>query len=123
MYDYDKPMAFQRSVAFLRPNQFITPYYLCYVLRSSLVKYQERLLTNKSAQEGLYLNSISKLIINVPEIRVQEEIVSFLDSFYNITNVLNSLYNKFITLLIEYKRSLIYEYVTGKKQVPQEVMK
>lgn len=54
----------------------------------------------------------------VPPIEEQNEIVAYLDE---ISNEIDNLIHKKEKLLIEldeYKKSLIYEYVTGKKEVP-----
>lgn len=63
-------------------------------------------------------NKLKELLYPKPSIDEQEEIASFID---NKIQLLDELIEKKETLLIElenYKKSVIYEYVTGKKEVP-----
>ena len=48
----------------------------------------------------------------------QQEIVEYLDSKCAAIDTLISKKQQFIDELTAYKKSLIYEYVTGKKEVP-----
>lgn len=54
----------------------------------------------------------------IPEITEQELIVSFLDDKCAKIDTLISKKEQLISELESYKKSLIYEYVTGKKEVP-----
>lgn len=63
-------------------------------------------------------NKLKELPYPKPSIDEQEEIASFID---NKIQLLDELIEKKETLRIElenYKKSVIYEYVTGKKEVP-----
>lgn len=63
-------------------------------------------------------NKLKELLYPKPSIDEQEEFASFID---NKIQLLDELIEKKETLLIElenYKKSVIYEYVTGKKEVP-----
>lgn len=117
VYDFDEPLAFQRSVAFLRCNSRIIPEYLSYVLKSSFVQYNICCLINKSAQEGLYMNAIRQLYVTVPPLTVQKEIVDYLDSKMNNINCLTAELEGSISALTNLKSSICYEYVTGKRSV------
>lgn len=68
-------------------------------------------------QQTLGVQTIEKLRILLPPIAEQREIVKFLDTIYD--NVGSKIENveKMIEKLEEYKKSLIYEVVTGKKEV------
>lgn len=57
--------------------------------------------------------------IAVPSIEEQNEIVDYLDSKTAQIDVLISKKDAFAAELENYKKSMIYEYVTGKKEVPQ----
>jgi type I restriction enzyme, S subunit len=120
IYKEEEPIAFQRSVIFLRCNKkIIMPKMLFYCMQTSQVYAQERLLINKSAQEGLYQSSVSELYITFPkEKENQQKIVDYLDSkCLEIDSIIESKQQQLETLE-QYKKSLIYEYVTGKKEVP-----
>lgn len=60
------------------------------------------------------------LRIAVPPIQEQDEIVQYIDGQTNLINSLISKKEKILEELQLYKQSLIYEYVTGKKEVPLE---
>lgn len=49
----------------------------------------------------------------------QEEITSYLDEKCSKIDKIITKKEQFLTELDTYKKSLIYEYVTGKKEVPQ----
>ena len=68
-------------------------------------------------QQTLGVQTIEKLRILLPPIAEQREIAKFLDTIYD--NVGSKIENveKMIEKLEEYKKSLIYEVVTGKKEV------
>ena len=57
-------------------------------------------------------------LITVPPIEEQNEIVDYLDNQCAEINALIQKKEQFLAELETYKKSLIYEYVTGKKEVP-----
>ena len=70
-----------------------------------------------SAQPGLSVGFIKNLSVMVPELEEQNEISEHLDKrIYLIDALLQSKQSKIDTLK-EYKKSLIYECVTGKREV------
>ena len=83
--NYCKDVAFQRSVAIIRPSNKVLPRFLVHVLRTKDVNNQIKKGTNQSAQGGIYLNRLSKIEIPLPPLPVQEEIVRILDSFTSLT--------------------------------------
>lgn len=63
---------------------------------------------------------MGKIEIPLPSIKIQQQIVEYLDKkCEEIDNLLNVKQEK-IEKLKEYKKSLIYQYVTGKKEVENE---
>ncbi|WP_210115256.1 restriction endonuclease subunit S [Galactobacillus timonensis] len=118
IYPFDNTYAFQRSVAFLRVNDSMTNGYLRYCLQSTPIKEQESLLINKSAIGGLYIGSILKMMIPYPPIDEQKKITDYLDKKCKEINEIISNKQLIISDLESYKRSLIYECVTGKREVP-----
>ena len=62
-------------------------------------------------------NSMKKLSFPLPPIKEQREIVDFLDKKCSKLEELIQLKENKIELLKSYKKSLIYECVTGKKEV------
>lgn len=60
---------------------------------------------------------IENIKIAYPNDSEMQEIVSYIDSISNVTDVAICSKQKQLEVLEEYKKSLIYEYVTGKKEV------
>lgn len=91
--------------------------YLAYLFMSQLWKNQIQCKV-----KGVKLFSISQTILMstsviLPSIEEQKEIVSKLDSIIESINKTIEIKHKKIEQLEEYKKSLIFEYVTGKKGV------
>lgn len=66
-------VAFQRSVAIIRPKKiydakFISQYMSIYYFQSELLKRQ-----NKGAQGGIYLGSLSKILVKIPSKKEEQE--------------------------------------------------
>ena len=73
---------------------------------------------NTNTQGNIGKESLSKTKIAVPSIRKQQQIVKYLDiKCAEIDGVIVDK-KKQLETLEQYKKSLIYEYVTGKKEVP-----
>lgn len=120
VYEFDKPYAFQRSVSFLRPLSSTDSFFLQFALQSNYTLIQEQLLINKSAQDGLYMGSVRELIIAIPNsIEEQKSISEFLKT--KVAHIDELIVNKEQQLetIKQHKKSLIYEYVTGKKRVTE----
>lgn len=91
--------------------------YLAYLFMSQLWKNQIQCKV-----KGVKLFSISQAIllatsVILPSIKEQKEIVTKLDSILESINKTIGIKYKKIEKLEVYKKSLIYEYVTGKKEV------
>lgn len=69
-------------------------------------------------RQGLNYSEFSKLKVMVPSDREMSNIVNYLDQKNSKLDSLVEKKQQQLNLLKEYKNSLIYEYVTGKKQVP-----
>lgn len=63
-------------------------------------------------------NKLSELQYPVPPIDEQNKIVEYIDSVLQRTNDVIADKQSQLATLDEYKKSLIFEYVTGKKEVP-----
>lgn len=113
VYNFEKPLAFQRSVSFLRPLADTIPSFLKYALQSDSTTVQEQLLLNKSAQEGLYMGSVREMVVAMPDtVSEQRAIADFLDTqCAKIDSVIADI-EKQIETLQKYKKSLITETVT-----------
>ena len=69
------------------------------------------------ARDGLAAAFVRRQIIPFPPIDEQKRIADYLDDNWNKINKIIEYRKKIITKLEDYKKSLIYEVVTGKKEV------
>lgn len=88
-----------------------------YTLSNSYWSWANRIFTQATVQ-NIGADKYSNLLITVPEIIEQNQIVNYLDSKCSQIDSIISQKKEQMEILKEYKKSLIYEYVTGKKEVP-----
>ncbi|MBQ3351931.1 MAG: restriction endonuclease subunit S [Thermoguttaceae bacterium] len=69
-------------------------------------------------RQGLNFSEFKKLMVFEPSLKEQNDIVLLLDEKSTKINAIIAEKKQQIETLNEYKRSLICEYVTGKKEVP-----
>lgn len=98
----------------------VLPEYLLYSINSNVTKEQfsERLVG--IGVPNLHLNVIANTNIIVYEISEQQKIVKYLNEKCSCIDDAILIKKKQLEMLADYKKSLIYEYVTGKKEVPHE---
>ena len=88
--DINDIFTLQRSVAILRTNKFLTSKLAYHILSSNEFLQKLLLMTNASAQGGIYLGSLSTLEIKVPKEKKEQEkiakILSTLDKAIESTN-------------------------------------
>ena len=65
----------------------------------------------------LYTSDLFAMLFPLPSVVEQEHIVNFLDAKKSQIDALIAIKQQKIESLKEYKKSIIYEYVTGKKEV------
>lgn len=70
-----------------------------------------------SAQPGISVDRINNVKMLVPPIQEQQSIADYLDKKCSEIDQLIAIKQKKIEALNDYKKSLIYEYTTGKKEV------
>ena len=91
--------------------------YLIYLMLSNVFLAQVKLVTeNRVKMPKINQEEISRIIVCYPSCADQEAIAKFLDSSCSKIDHLISLKQAKIEKLEQYKKSLIYEYVTGKKE-------
>lgn len=94
-------------------NNFLLRYYY-YLAISFDYKYYISQTTLPSMTQGNYYN----MRIPCPGLDEQQKIVAYLDTKCTEIDEIIAEKNKQLDILADYKKSLIYEYVTGKKEVP-----
>ncbi len=102
----------------LKPKTNVNSRYFHYLLHSYDVKKVFYNMGN-GVRQGLNFGEFSKLSVFNPSIKEQEEIAEYLDSkCAKIDSIIEDKKAQLETIE-NYKKSLIYEYVTGKKEVPE----
>lgn len=117
-YETIEQATFSGFVIRFRPNvNIFLVKFLRYFLEGSFVREyfskEMNIVTRASLGQGL----LKKLPIVLPSLEEQQQIVEFLDNKTSKIDSLISDKEKMIKEYESYKKSLIYEYVTGKKQV------
>lgn len=91
--------------------------FLYYALNSEYYQMQVQTNWTYGTQQNIGMRTLEKLKIVLPPIIEQMEIVNYLDKKCSeIEEILNSKINQ-KEQMEQYKKSVIYEYVTGKKRV------
>ena len=105
------------SIAVLSSNIILKGKYLYYYLLSKIMqKYVDRLKDGMGVPH-LFQRDIKEIKIPIPTVNEQNEIIQFLDiRCAEIDNMIKSK-EAILSEFESYKKSLIYEYVTGKKEV------
>lgn len=105
----------------LIPNlEMVFPSFYKWLLKSAVYINALQSTTNmvRDGQAMRYANFIQVRLYTVP-MDEQKEIADWLDKKCNSIDTLISQKEEIVQELEEYKKSLIYEYVTGKKEVPE----
>ena len=88
------------------------------MLQSTLMQEQIKIAMAGSAMPRITLKKLVEFWGVHCSLDEQREIADYLDSKCAAIDTLISKKQQFIEELTAYKKSLIYEYVTGKKEVP-----
>ena len=112
IYIMKTPLAFQRSVTFLRVNKSLNPIFLLYSLRSDIFKPQYELYAKTTAQSGIYMGTVANMAIILPPLPEQQAIASFLDAKTKPIDDIIAKREKQIKLLEEMKSTIISRAVT-----------
>lgn len=102
--------------AFLNLDKKIDILYAFYSLKARTKLFLES-ASMGMGQPNLNTEIIGNTLITLPSIEEQNEIVAYLDEKCSQIDKLIALKQQKIEKLQQYKKSLIYEYVTGKKEV------
>ena len=105
------------SLALIKPERLIDVEYLNYYFKSDIMAYQLNQGSKQVTVTNLHLDKIREFYIVTPPIIEQQQIVEkiFLIE-QKVSSTKDNILNQ-ITTLQSYRKSLIHECVTGKKQV------
>jgi type I restriction enzyme S subunit len=112
IFDLPCPVAFQRSVASIRPSATYDNRYLRYVLESTFFQDQLRAATRQSAQGGIYLGDIAETRIPVLPTDSQRAIADYLDDGTARIDALIAKKRKMIELLAERFEAAIFRGIS-----------
>ena len=97
------------------PNEKVSLEYLYYLLVGMNLN---QFVSPTAAQPGLAVSTIQNIKTCLPPMAEQQKAATYLHNTANQVDNLITIKQAKIEKLNEYKKSLIYEYVTGKKEVP-----
>ena len=115
--DSDTPCVILSSVAMLRPADSTDGHYLMYLLASDFLQKQILVSMAGSAMPRTTLTKLTKYIGLLPPLHEQKEIANYLDAKCAEIDKLIAKKEQLVKELESYKKSLIYEVVTGKREV------
>ena len=110
------PANVNQHVCIVRPTKISTKY-LFYFLQSYAGQTQVDILQTGGNREGLSASAFKQFSVPLPSDSEQQEIAAYLDEKCAAIDSLIASKEALIAELEAYKKSLIYEYVTGKKEV------
>lgn len=104
--------------AFMMIFRCDSPKYLYYILNSKVFSYYLGSFFTSTINQLTGSNFGNMKIVYVSDKLEQSKIVSYLDDKCSEIDTLIADKKRQLDILADYKKSLIYEYVTGKKEVP-----
>lgn len=113
----DKVLLNQRNAMFKGLSRVLSRW-MYYVMQNQMYVQEFALYIDATGQQpNISTNEISQIKIPIPPIEVQQEIIMKLDAIMASIEKLISRKEQVIQRLSDYKKSLIYDVVTGKKEV------
>lgn len=105
----------------LKPTLPMNPIFMSYLFDSLTFRKQVRNLVQGIKVYSITQNILRNTYIWLPPLEEQDKIAMYLESKIKFIDNLVNEKQKVINEYKSYKKSLIYEYVTGKKEVGEEV--
>lgn len=116
--DTDERFNIWVPLAAIRCNKTIAlPKFVFYSFQSDYCLKQMEMSWTFGTQQTLGVSSIERLKIFLPNVETQKTIADYLDKKCTAIDTAIEQKQKLIEKLTEYKKSLIYECVTGKKEI------
>jgi len=117
----DKDVVVSTGFAVLSPKPNVNPRYLGYFCKSDLFCDEVERNSFGTSYPAISSSLLGSLSVILPALAEQQKIADYLDIKTSEIDNLITLKQQKISELKEYKKSLIYEYVTGKKEPPKDV--
>ena len=117
--DTDRVFTIWSPLAVFRADKGrILPMFLFYCLQADYVQKQIENGWTYGTQQNIGMRTLEKIKLCVPPVEEQSHIIVYLDEKIFDINLLIEKKEKLLSELENYKKSLIFEFVTGKKEVP-----
>ena len=101
------------------PNKMLSKWLYYFTLSNAYWDWANRIFTQATIQ-NIGADKYSSLPLVITSISEQQEIIEYLDSKCTEIDGAMAEKRKQLEVLEEYKKSIVYEYVTGKKEVPAQ---
>lgn len=108
----NNPFSIKNVALFKTSKSNLNPFYLKFLLDSKLIKTQFEIVSRGGVQNFVSLDILENLL--VPKNDEQDEIVNYLNTYFEKSNNTLDKIKQEIELIKEYRTSLINEVVTGK---------
>ena len=118
LVDTDDRIIVSYSCVIINPSDKVESLFLFYYLKSKTFEEEALQFVNTNIQGNIGIDSLSKTKMILPPLSEQQQIASYLEEKCSEIDSLITIKQQKIEELKEYKKSVIYEYVTGKKEVP-----
>ena len=115
-FSYEQGIITSAYVTIKLKNTINVSKYFYYVIHSFDIK-KGFYGMGSGVRQGLNFDGIKKLVLPIPPVKEQKEIVKFLDIKCDQIERLIRIKQSKIEELLDYKKSLIYECITGKKEL------
>lgn len=116
--DSEKQLLVSYACLTVKANELIKGRFLFYYFKSNAFLEEVSQYVKSNTQGNIGKESLIRAKIVVPKLKEQTQIISYLDSKCSEIDAIIADKKRQWGILAEYKKSLIYEYVTGKKEVP-----
>ena len=122
-------MPYKKIKATLAPNMFLLRFkeqrinnkFMYYLINSKTIQYQFQVSMTSTAQPKLNKDNVKNIVMFLPTLQIQNEIVEYLDSENLILDNLIFKQQALIEKLKEYRASIISHAVTGKIDVREHM--
>lgn len=116
--DSEKQLLVSYACLTVKANELIKGRFLFYYFKSNAFLKEVSQYVKSNTQGNIGKESLIRAKIVVPKLKEQTQIICYLDSKCSEIDAIIADKKRQLYILAEYKKSLIYEYVTGKKEVP-----
>ena len=118
MFDGKEKVLLNQRNAMFKGLSRVLPRWMYYVMQNQMYVQKFALYIDGTGQQpNISTNEISQIEIPIPPIEVQQQVIMKLNEVMASIEKLTLLKERTIKQLSDYKKSLIYEVVTGKKGV------